>query len=102
MRKCPDCAEENMNDSLFCKHCGRCLLTPEPEMVQLSTAAHTGHPETLKDITFADHPIAKKAMVYSLKRRHHPRPSVTQGWLLLMNSLIFILMFEIVRYMVSR
>lgn len=102
MRKCPDCTEENITESLFCKHCGRCLLTPEPEMVQLAIAAHPEHPETPEDIDSDDRPIAKRPLVYSLKRRHQTRPAVTQGWLLLTNSLFFILMFEIVRYMVSR
>ena len=102
MRKCPDCTEEHMNESLFCKHCGRCLLTPDPQMVQLATAAHTEHHETREDIDSAAPHIAKKTVVYNLKRRHQTRPAVTEGWLLFTNSLVFILMFEIVRYMVSR
>ena len=102
MRKCPDCTEENINESLFCKHCGRCLLTPEPEMVRLATATHTEHHETPEAIVSDDRPIAKKTLVYSLKRRHQTRPAVTEGWLLLTNSLVLILMFEIVRYMVNR
>jgi hypothetical protein len=102
MRKCPDCTEENITESLFCKHCGRCLLTPEPQLVQLTTTAHTEHPETPETIHSDDHTIAKKPAVYGLKRRHQTRPAVTEGWLLLTNSLVFILMFEIVRYMVSR
>lgn len=102
MRKCPDCTEENINESLFCQHCGRCLLTPEPEMVQLATATHTEPDETPEGIDSDDRPIAKKPLVYSLKRKHQTRPAVTQGWLLVTNSLVLILMFEIVRYMVSR
>jgi len=102
MRKCPGCAEENIFESLFCKHCGRCLLTPDPEVVKWSIAMHTEHYITPEGIEFYDgHPV-KKSRVASLKRRPRTAPSVTEGWLLLLNSLVFFLMFEIARSVLSR
>jgi len=102
MRKCPDCAEENINESLFCKHCGRCLLAPDPERGQRSTATHTEHHETYESIDLYDGHIVKNSRVASLKGRQQTVPAVIQRWLLLLNLAVFILMFEIVRYIVSR
>ena len=102
MRKCPDCAEENINESLFCKHCGHCLLSPDPEVRQWSTAMHTEHHETREGIDFHVGHIANKSRVYTLKRRHQAEPSVTMGWLLLLNLLVFVLMAEIVSSIVVR
>ena len=102
MRKCPDCAEENINESLFCKHCGRCLLAPDPEEGQRSTAAQIEHPKTHEGIDFDDGPIVKNLGVLRLKRRHQIAPAVIQGWLLLLNLLVFILMSEIVRYIFTK
>ena len=101
MRKCSDCAEENLNESLFCKHCGRCLLVPDPEEVQRSTATHTEHHETPEGIDFSDGHIVKKSRAARLKIRHQTGPLVILGWLLLLNLVVFILMSEIARYIVS-
>jgi uncharacterized membrane protein YvbJ len=102
MRKCPNCAEENMNESLFCKNCGRCLIAADPEEVQRSTATHTEYYKTPEGIDFYDRHRVKKSRVYSLKRRHQTVPSVMAGWLLLLNLLAFVLMSEIARYIVNR
>ena len=69
MRKCPDCAEENINESLFCKHCGRCLLAPDPEKSQWSTATHTEHHKTHESIDFYDGHIVKNSRVASAKAK---------------------------------
>jgi uncharacterized membrane protein YvbJ len=102
MRKCPNCAEENINESLFCKHCGRCLLAPDPEEGQRSTAMYTERHKTPEGIDFYDGHILKKSRVARLKRRYQTEPSVIVGWLLLLNLLVFTLMSEIARYIVSR
>jgi hypothetical protein len=102
MRKCPDCAEENINESLFCKHCGRCLLAPDVEEGQWSTATHLEPQKTHEGIDFYDGHTVKNSKVASLKRRHQTGLSVIRGWLLLLNLLVFILMSEIARYIVSR
>src|SRR5918996_2526163 len=101
MRKCPDCAEENINESLFCKHCGRCLLAPDPEMGQWSTATHTEHHKTHEGIDFYDGHIVKNSRVASLKSRHQTVPSVIGGRLLLLNLLVIILMSGIVSILMS-
>jgi len=100
MRKCPDCAEENINESLFCKQCGHCLLSPDPEEVPWSTATHTEGYKIPESIEFYDVQIIKKSGVASLKRRHWTAPSVIEGFLLLLNLLVLFLMFEIVRYII--
>jgi hypothetical protein len=101
MRKCPDCAEENINESLFCKHCGRCLLAPDPEEGQRSTATHIEPHKIREGIDFHEGDIVKKSRVASLKRRHQTAPSVIEGWLLSLNLLVIILMFEIARYILG-
>ena len=100
MRKCPDCAEENISESLFCKHCGRCLLAPDPEVARLATATHIELHETREDMDFHNGQMVKKPIAYSLKRRHQTRPAVIEGWILFLNVLVFILMFEIARSLV--
>jgi uncharacterized membrane protein YvbJ len=101
MRKCPNCAEVNINESLFCKHCGHCLMAPDPEEARRSAAAQTEHPKLHEGIDFHDSPIAKKSRVYGLKRRPQTAPSVIGGWVLILNMLAFFLMSEIV-YLVTR
>jgi hypothetical protein len=106
MRKCPNCAEENISESLFCKHCGRCLLAPEPEKLQLSIAMQTGHHETGAGIEFCDGPMEENSRVARLKRRHPTAPSVIGGRILLLNLLVLVLLsyigitlvFELVMY----
>lgn len=102
MRKCPNCAEQNINENLFCKNCGRCLLTPDPEEVKQLTAMYTEHHKTREGIDFYDHHRIKKSRVYTLKRRHQTAPSVIQGRLLLVNLLVLVLMSQIAIYIVNR
>jgi hypothetical protein len=96
MRKCPDCAEENIYESLFCKHCGRCLLAPDPEVVKWSLATHTEHHITPEGIDFHDGHLVKKSRPATLRIRRPTEPSVIGGWLLLLNLLVFTLMSYIV------
>jgi hypothetical protein len=103
MTKCPNCAQENMNESLFCKHCGRCLLEPDPEVVQRLIAMPTEHDETPEAIAFSDgylveQPRAARLMV----GRHQTAPGVIQGRLLVLNLLVLIFMFEMVRHIITR
>jgi hypothetical protein len=95
MRICPDCAEENINENLFCQHCGRCLLSPDPEKLQPLTAAQTEHFQTPEDISVYDASIAEKTRPLKLKR-HEPELSVILGWLFILNLLIIILISGIV------
>ena len=101
MRKCPDCAEENTSEILFCKHCGRCLLTPDPVESQWSAATQIELPITPEGIDFHDVAIVKKSRAYTLKRKPQMAPSMIGGLVLLLNLIAFILMLEIVRYIVS-
>ena len=96
MRKCPDCAEENTFESLFCKHCGRCLLAPNPEAAQLSTATPIEHHKADEGIDFYDGHIVRNSGVARPKRRHRTKPAVIEAWLLLLNLLVFILMAYII------
>jgi hypothetical protein len=98
MRKCPDCAGENINESLFCKHCGRCLLAPDPEDGLWSTGTQIEHHKTQEVIDFDDAHVVKNTGALRLRRRHQIAPSVIQAWLLLLNLLAFVLMSEIVKY----
>jgi hypothetical protein len=101
MRKCPDCAEENISESLFCKHCGRCLLTPDPEKIQWSIATHTEHHKTREGIDLYDGHIIKNSRVARLVvRSHQTVPPVIGGWLLLLNILVVIFVAEIVMSLV--
>jgi hypothetical protein len=101
MRKCPNCAEENINESLFCKHCGRCLLAPDPETGHWSIAMHTEDHTTREGIGFYVGNVVNKSSVARIKRRHQTGPSVIGGWLLLLNLLVIFLMFEIA-YIVTK
>jgi hypothetical protein len=102
MIKCPDCAEENINESLFCKHCGRCLLAPDPERVQWSTAIHIEDYKTDEGIDFHDGHIVKNSSVARQKGRQQTAPVGIGGWILVLNLLVFILISEIARYIISR
>ena len=101
MRKCPDCAEENLNETLFCKHCGCCLLAPDPEEGQRSIATYTEHYATPEGIDFYDGHIVEKSGVARLRRTHETAPSVNIGWVLLLNLLAFALISEILKYIFS-
>ena len=101
MRKCPDCAEENSSEILFCKHCGRCLLAPDPVESQRPTAMLMEDLTTPEGIELHDVAVVNKSRGYTLKRRPQMAPSVIGGLILLLNLLAFILVFEIVRYIVS-
>ena len=102
MRKCPDCAEEIINESLFCEHCGRCLLAPDPELGRQSTAMHMEHYETTEVIDFYDGNTAKKSPTIRLKGRHQTERSVIVGWLMFLNLVIFTLMAQIAVYIFNR
>jgi hypothetical protein len=95
MRKCPDCAEENTNEILFCKRCGRCLLAPNPEKLQPLTATQTEHYQILEDIAVYDGSIETKTRPLRL-RRQETELSVILGWLFILNLLIIILVSGIV------
>ena len=99
MRKCPDCAEENIYESLFCKHCGRCLLAPDPEEVRWSSiATYTEPAKTPQGINFDDVQIVKNSRVAWLQPRQKTAPAVFAWRLLLLNLLAFLLIIEIARY----
>ena len=125
MRKCPDCAEENINESLFCKRCGRCLLPPDPIkidlsnsrspdtgppvvqeevqlLVQRSTATHIEHHKTPEGIEFSDSLILKKSGTTREKRRRLPGLSVYRKPLMLLNLLVVILITHIIVTLMSR
>ena len=102
MRKCPNCAKENINESLFCENCGRCLLVPDPAEGQWATATHTEHYEIPEGIPFYDGHRIKTSGVGWPMRRHPTRPSVIVGWLLLLNLLVCFLMSEIAKYIVIK
>ena len=95
MRKCPDCAEENTNEILFCKHCGRCLLSPDPEKIQQLTAPQTEHYQTLESLDVYDGAIVTKTRPLRL-RRHETQLFVILGWIFILNLLIIILVSGIV------
>jgi hypothetical protein len=96
MRKCPDCAEENISESLFCKHCGHCLLAPDPEVIRWSLATHTEQQTTPEGIDFNDGHLVKKSRPVALRIRRPREPFVIGGWLLLLNFLVLTLMSYIV------
>lgn len=96
MRRCPDCAEENIFESLFCKHCGRCLLAPDPEVVKWAPATHTEQHTTLEGIDFHDADRVNKSRASTLKIKRPIETSVIGGWLLLMNLLVFTLISYII------
>ena len=100
MRKCPDCAEENLFESLFCKHCGRCLLAPDPIKGQRLTATHIEHPKTPEVIDFFDGHIVKNSSFARLKIRH--RTGLSVYGILLLNLLVVILMSEIIVILMSQ
>jgi len=125
MRKCPDCAEENINESLFCKHCGRCLLPPDPIKIDLSNSrspgavplvvpeelqlriqrsavTHLEHHETPKGIDSFDSLVLKKSGATREKRRRQPGHSVYRKPLMLLNLLIVILITHIIVTLMSR
>ena len=101
MRKCPDCAEENISESLFCKHCGRCLLAPDPEVVRLSLATHTDH-ITPEGIDLSERLLVRKSEATIEKRRRLPGLSVYRKPLMLLNLLVVILISHIIVTLMSR
>ena len=125
MRKCPDCAEGNISESLFCKRCGRCLLPPDPIKIDLpnsrspgaeplvvrqelqlwiqrSTATHIEHHKTPEDIDFLDSLIVKESKAARLKRKRLARLSVYKRPLILLNLLVIILITHLIVILLSR
>ena len=125
MRKCPDCAEENISESLFCKRCGRCLLPPDPIkidlsnsqspgaeplvvreevqlLVQRSEVTHIEHNKTPEGIDFFDSLILKKSGATREKRRRLAGLSVYRKPLMLLNLLVVILITHIIVTLMSR
>lgn len=101
MKKCPDCAEENINESLFCKHCGRCLLAPDPEKGQWSITMHTEDYKIHEGIDLDNGHMVKNSGFGRLKRRQQTAPAVIQRWLLLLNLLVLVLMSQILFILMS-
>ena len=125
MRKCPDCAEENIIESLFCKRCGRCLLPPDPIKIDLpnsrspdaeppvvqeelqlriqrSAVTPIEHLKTPEGIDFSDSLILKKSGAAREKRRRLPGLSVYRKPLMLLNLLVVILITHIIVTLMSR
>ena len=102
MKKCPDCAVENLNESLFCKYCGRCLLVPDPEKVQRSTVTNIEQHKIFEGIDFYEGHIVKSSGAARLEPRHQTEPSIVGRWLLLLNFLVFILVSVIASYIAIR
>lgn len=125
MKKCPDCAEENINENLFCKRCGRCLLPPDPIKIDLlnsrspdagspvvreelqlwiqrSAATHTEDHKTPDRIDFADSLLVRKSEAAILKRRRLPGFSVYRKPLMVLNLLVVILITHIIVTLMSR
>ncbi len=125
MRKCPDCAEENINENLFCKRCGRVLLPPDPIkidlsnsrspgaeppvvreevqlLVQRSEAPHIELHKTPEGIDFSDSLLVRKSEAAIEKRRRLPGLSVYRKPLMLLNLLVVILITHIIVTLMSR
>ena len=125
MRKCPDCAEENINENLFCKRCGRCLLPPDPIKIDLpnsrspdagppivgeelqlwiqrSAVTHIEDHKTPEGIDFSDSLLVRKSEAAILKRRRLPGLSVYRKPLMLLNLLVVILITHIIVTLMSR
>ena len=96
MRKCPKCAQENTNEKLFCKHCGRCLIAPEPEAIRRSAVVHTEQYQKPNAIDFYYGHVARNSGVATLKRKHDIKLSLIVKWLLFVNLLVAILMSQVV------
>lgn len=98
MRKCPNCADENNHETLFCKTCGRCLLSPDPEDVQSPLAIQVDPYQLPEGVEFYDrHKIRKPSVVWPT-RKPQAQPSIITGWLLLLNLLALILVTQIAMY----
>ena len=98
MTNCPDCTQENMFESLFCKHCGRCLLAPDPQKIQWATVTQT---EQRKMPDALD--IYNGAMVKNLKlaRLEPSQLTVAPVILLLLNILVVLLVAKLIMYITS-
>jgi hypothetical protein len=99
MTKCLSCAEENAFESLFCKHCGRCLLSPDPEKVQWSTSRPIEPQITPELVQLYDGLIARNAIAANLERSSPPATSVIVGGFLLLNVLVILLVAQLVLYL---
>ena len=125
MRKCPNCAEENINENLFCKRCGRVLLPPDPPKIDLSDSrspdagplvvpkevqqwiqrpatTHIEHHKTPEGIDFSERLLVRKSEATIEKRRRLPGLSVYRKPLMLLNLLVVILITHIIVTLMSR
>jgi hypothetical protein len=125
MRKCPDCAEENINESLFCKRCGRVLLPPDPIKIDLSNSqspgaapqvipeelqlriqrsavTHIEHHKTPEAIDFSDRLLVRKMGATRIMRRRRTGLSVYKKPLMLLTLLVVILISHIIVTLMSK
>jgi hypothetical protein len=96
MTKCFSCAEENAFESLFCKQCGRCLLSPDPERIQQSVHVRIESPIKPEIIGFYDGLIVKNSIAANLERSAQPATPIIVAGFLLLNILIILLVAKIV------
>jgi hypothetical protein len=125
MRKCPNCAEENITESLFCKRCGRVLLPPDPIKIDLSNSqspdadplvvpkevqrwiqrpavTHIEDHKTPEAIDLSERLLVRKSEATIEKRRRLPGLSVYRKPLMLLNLLVVILITHIIVTLMSR
>ena len=125
MRKCPECSEENNNESLFCKSCARSLVPPNPIKIDLSNsrspvapplvvpeelelriqrsaATHIEHHKTAEGIDLSERLLVRKSEATIEKRRRLPGLSVYRKPLMLLNLLVVILITHIIVTVMSR
>ena len=95
MRKCPNCAGENIYENLFCKHCGYCLLPPEPEKVHWSITTHTEHHKPHEGVNIDVRQIVENSRAANLKRRRRAVPSGVGVGIILLNVLVIILISQL-------
>jgi len=101
MSKCLDCAEENINDSLFCKRCGRFLLLPDPIKGQQSADTNIEHHKTSEGIDLTDSLLVRKSGAARIMRRRRDELSVYRKPLMLLNLLGVILITHIIVALMS-
>ena len=98
MTKCPDCAKENMFESLFCKDCGRCLLAPDPQKVQWATVTQPEQRKMPEALDIYDGEIVRNSKLAWLEPSHL---TVAPVILLLLNILVVLLVAKLIMYITS-